>query len=43
MPEELFTIFHRNLELAYFCSFDSAYIDSKIEDIADRLIKTVIN
>lgn len=43
VPEELFTIFHRNLELAYFCSFDSAYIDSKIEDIADRLIKTVIN
>lgn len=43
VPEELFTIFHRNLELGYFCSFDSAYIDSKIEDIADRLIKTVIN
>lgn len=43
VPEELFTIFHRNLELSYFCSFDTAYIDSKIEDIADRLIETVIN
>ena len=43
VPEELFTVFHLTLELRYFCSFDTAYIDSKIEDIADRLIKTVIN
>lgn len=42
VPEELFTVFHRNLELSYFCSFDTAYIDSKIENIADRLIETII-
>ena len=43
VPEELFTVFHRNLELSYFCSFDTAYIDSKIENIADRLIETIID
>ncbi len=42
VPEKLFVIFHRNLELSYFCSFDAAYMDTKISAIADQLIDSII-
>lgn len=42
VPEELFVLFHRNVELDYFCSFDADYIDTEITKVADMLIENII-
>lgn len=38
VPEELTVVFHRNLELGYFCPFPAFYIDSSLTAIAERLV-----
>lgn len=41
VPEELFVIFHRNVELNYFSPFPVAYLDSSLTAIAERLVQAV--
>jgi len=41
VPDDLFVLFHRNLELGYYCNFPADYIDVSISDIADKLIRRI--
>ncbi|RRJ98269.1 GntR family transcriptional regulator [Opitutaceae bacterium TAV4] len=41
VPKDLFVIFHRNVELGYYCNFAADYIDVSISDIADKLIQRI--
>lgn len=41
IPKDLFVLFHRNVELGYYCSFDADYIDVSIAGIADKLIQRI--
>ncbi len=41
VPDELFVLFHRNLELSYFCSLKANFFDTKISDIARELADRV--
>lgn len=41
VPRDLFVLFHRNLELGYYCNFGADYIDVSISDIADKLISRI--
>ncbi len=41
VPEDLTLVFHRNLELKYFCALEAFYIDTRIGDIAARLVNSI--
>lgn len=41
VPDELFVLFHRNIELGYYCNFAADYIDVSISDIADKLLRRI--
>ncbi len=43
VPEELFVLFHRNLELRYFCSLDACFFDTRIHDIAKELLDRIMS
>lgn len=43
VPGDLTTIFHRNVELNYFCPFPSTYIDTSLSAMADQLFTSVVN
>lgn len=43
VPEELFAVFHRNLELPYFCSLNVHYLDTPLSRIVDKLIEGIMN
>lgn len=42
VPEELSLVFHRNVELSYFCALDAFYIDTKIADVAAQLVQSIL-
>jgi len=42
VPDELYVLFHRNLELSYFCAFDADYIDVSINAIARQLLDNLL-
>lgn len=42
VPEELFTVFHRNRELEYFCPFPAAWLEVSISTIADLLLENLL-
>ncbi|MDR1282079.1 MAG: GntR family transcriptional regulator [Opitutaceae bacterium] len=41
IPQDLFVLFHRNVELGYYCNFDADYIDVSISDIAAKLVQRI--
>ena len=41
VPEDLLLVIHRNLELDYFSPFPVVHIDTKLEDIAERLANSI--
>lgn len=41
VPKDLFVLFHRNVELGYYCNFAADYIDVSIAAIADKLIQRI--
>jgi len=42
IPEELTLVFHRNVELSYFCALKVFYIDTRIADIAAQLVQRIL-
>ena len=43
VPEELFAVFHRNVELPYFCSLDAFYLDMHLSGFVDKLVESLIH
>ena len=43
VPGELFAVFHRNVELPYFCSLDAFYLDTRLSGIMDKLIESIMD
>ena len=41
VPEELSVVFHRNVELPYFCPFAARFLDTRLSDIVDKLIESI--
>jgi len=41
VPQDLKVVFHRNVELGYFCPFPAEYIDVKIADVAEKIIRDI--
>lgn len=41
VPEDLLLVIHRNVELDYFSPFPVVHIDTKLEDIAERLAVSI--
>ncbi|MBS1369437.1 MAG: GntR family transcriptional regulator [Lentisphaeria bacterium] len=42
VPEELTLVFHRNLELSYFCALEALYMDTGIASVAARLVENIL-
>lgn len=42
VPEELSLVFHRNVELSYFCALDAFFIDTRIADVAAQLVQRIL-
>ena len=43
VPGELCAVFHRNVELPYFCSLDAFYLDTRLSGIMDKLIESIMD
>ena len=43
VPDQLFPVFHRNVELDYFCQFKATYLDVRITGICDSLMNQILS
>lgn len=41
VPEELCVVFHRNVELPYFCPLSACFLDTRLSDIVGKLIESI--
>lgn len=41
VPDELFTVFHRNVGAEYFCSFPTAFLDVRIAEISEWITEQI--
>ncbi len=41
--KDLALVFHRNVELSYFCALEAFYVDTRIADIANRLVNSILD
>lgn|GEM_PF-2075001 len=42
-PASMLPVFHRNVELAYFCPFHAYYMDISIQEAARKIVQTLLN